>query len=76
MRMDQTFEERLEKVQAIIERIESGEYSLEEAVNQYEAGIRSLNELEKDLGEMKRRITVLQQASVESSEEIPLEEQA
>ena len=74
--MDQTFEKRLENVQAIIERIESGEYSLEEAVNQYEAGIRSLNELEKDLGEMKRRITVLQQANAESAEEIPLEEQA
>ena len=55
-----SFEERLDQVKAVIERIESGRLPLEESVRQYEEGIQSLNALEQELGEMKRRITVLQ----------------
>ena len=69
-----TFEQRLKKVQDIISGIESGQMPLEEAVRQYETGMRSLNELEKDLSEMNRRITVLQQKTDGSLEETPLED--
>ena len=69
-----TFEQRLKKVQDIITGIESGQMPLEEAVTQYETGMQSLNELEKDLAEMNRRITILQKNPDGSLEEIPLED--
>ena len=55
-----TFEERLAQVKSILEGIESGKLPLEEAVRQYETGIGLLNGLDRDLNEMKRRITVAQ----------------
>ena len=69
-----TFEQRLKKVQDIITGIESGQMPLEEAVRQYETGMQSLKELEKDLTEMNRRITILQKNPDGSLEEIPLED--
>ena len=69
-----TFEQRLKKVQDIITGIESGQMPLEDAVTQYETGMQSLNELEKDLAEMNRRITILQKNPDGSLEEIPLED--
>ncbi len=55
-----TFEQRLGAVKTMIDGIESGRLPLEEAVRQYEQGIALLGTLEKELEEMKRRITVLQ----------------
>ena len=69
MEQHEGFEQRLTQVKAIIDSIEGGQMPLEEAVRQYEAGIQSLNQLEKELTEMKRHITILQQG-----EEIPAEE--
>ncbi len=56
-----SFEERLNDVQSIIEGIESGKLPLEESVRRFEAGIQVLNGMEKELEEMKRRITLAQQ---------------
>lgn len=56
----ETFEQRLSRVNEIIDRIEKGQLPLEDSVRQYEAGIQCLNALEKELDEMKRRITILQ----------------
>ena len=67
-----SFEQRLEKVRSITEGIESGKLPLEDAVQQFESGIQTLKELEKELADMKRRITVLQEKPDESSEEIPM----
>ncbi len=69
-----TFEQRLNRVKDIIDGIESGQMSLEESVKQFEMGIQSLNELEKELGEMKRRITVLQEKPDGTLEEKPMED--
>ena len=69
-----TFEQRLEQVKSIIERIEGGQQSLEDSVLQYESGIRILNDLEKELSEMKRRITVLQERPDGSLAETPMED--
>ena len=44
-----TFEERLQQVEALIAKMESGEMPLEEAMQQYEAGLNALNALEKEL---------------------------
>ena len=70
-----TFEERLAQVKSILEGIESGKLPLEEAVRQYETGISLLNGLDRDLNEMKRRITVAQAEPDGEISEIPMEEE-
>ena len=69
-----TFEERLQQVDALIAKMESGEMPLEEAMQQYEAGLNALNALEKELTAAQQRLTVLRQQSGEDVE-LPMEEQ-
>lgn len=69
-----TFEERLQQVEALIAKMESGEMPLEEAMQQYEAGLNALNALEKELTAEQQRLTVLRQQSGEDIE-VPMEEQ-
>lgn len=69
-----TFEERLQQVEALIAKMESGEMPLEEAMQQYEAGLNALNALEKELTAAQQRLTVLRQQSSEDVE-LPMEEQ-
>lgn len=69
-----TFEERLQQVEALIAKMESGEMPLEEAMQQYEAGLNALNALEKELTAVQQRLTVLRQQSGENIE-VPMEEQ-
>lgn len=69
-----TFEERLQQVEALIAKMESGEMPLEEAMQQYEAGLNALNALEKELTAAQQRLTVLRQQTGEDVE-LPMEEQ-
>lgn len=69
-----TFEERLQQVEALIAKMESDEMPLEEAMQQYEAGLNALNALEKELTAAQQRLTVLRQQSGEDIE-VPMEEQ-
>lgn len=69
-----TFEERLQQVEALIAKMESGEMPLEEAMQQYETGLNALNALEKELTAAQQRLTVLRQQSGEDVE-VPMEEQ-
>lgn len=69
-----TFEERLQQVEALIAKMESGEMPLEEAMQQYEAGLNALNALEKELTAAQQRLKVLRQQSGEDIE-VPMEEQ-
>lgn len=69
-----TFEERLQQVEALISKMESGEMPLEEAMQQYKAGLNALNALEKELTAAQQRLTVLRQQSGEDIE-VPMEEQ-
>ena len=69
-----TFEERLQQVEALIAKMESGEMPLEEAMQQYEAGLNALNALEKELTAAQQRLTVLRQQSGEDVE-LPMGEQ-
>lgn len=69
-----TFEERLQQVEALIAKMESGEMPLEEAMQQYEAGLNALNALEKELTAAQQRLMVLRQQSGEDVE-VPMEEQ-
>ena len=54
------FEERLQQVQDMTEKIENGTLPLEEAVKVFEQGMKILSELDTELNDMKRRLTVLQ----------------
>lgn len=54
-----TFEEKLQSVQILADRIESGKLSLEDSVRQYEEGMKILGELDLELQDMNRRLTVL-----------------
>jgi len=54
-----TFEERLQQTEDLINEIEGGKLSLEDSVKKYEAGMKALAELDEELKEMNRRITVL-----------------
>ena len=53
------FEDRLELVSELTGRIESGALPLEDAVKEYERGMKMLAELDAELGDMNRRVTVL-----------------
>ena len=53
------FEERLQQVQEMTARIESGALPLEDSVKQFEKGMKILSELGLELEDMKRRLTVL-----------------
>ena len=55
-----SFEEKLNLVQEITAKIENGALPLEDAVKEYERGMKILKELDAELGEMNRRLTVLQ----------------
>ena len=54
-----TFEEQLTQVEALLERMEEGGQSIEEALKDYETGLKLLTGMEKELAEMKQRLTVL-----------------
>ena len=53
------FEEKLEAVQQLISRIESGTLPLEESVRRYEEGMNLLKTLDAELQEYSRRLPVL-----------------
>ena len=55
-----SFEEKLQIVQELTDKIESGALPLEDAVSEYERGMRILGELDSELGDMNRRLSVLQ----------------
>ena len=68
-----TFEQKLEQVKNVIDGIESGRLPLEDAVRQFEEGLRTLDALEKELEVMKRRITVIRENADGSVEELAAE---
>ena len=55
-----SFEEKLQQVEELTSRIESGALQLEESVKEYERGMKILSELTAELSGMSRRLTVLQ----------------
>ena len=66
-----SFEERLQQVQELTGKIESGILPLEESVKEYERGMKILGELTAELDGMNRRLTVLQNGKeTEGSDEI------
>ena len=60
-----SFEEKLQAVQDMITSIESGKLSLEDSVRQYEAGMKMLGNMDRELGEITRRLSVLREGKEE-----------
>lgn len=54
------FEEKLQQVQELTAKIESGVLPLEDSVKEFERGMKILGELTEELDGMNRRLTVLQ----------------
>ena len=66
-----SFEEKLQQVQELTGKIESGILPLEESVKEYERGMKILGELTAELDGMNRRLTVLKNGKeTEGSDEI------
>ncbi len=70
-----TFEQQLNALESLIAQMEAGGMSLEESVKQYESGVKMLDELEKTLGEVTQRLTVIRKGENGQEEEQPLEVQ-
>ena len=58
-RDERSFEECLQALEKVVERIESGELNLEESLATFEEGVRLVQSCNRKLGEVERRIEVL-----------------
>ena len=56
---DRSFEECLQSLEKVVERIESGELSLEDSLATFEEGVRLVQSCNRKLGDVERRIEVL-----------------
>ena len=54
-----SFEDRLNEVQELTRKIESGALPLEDSVKEYERGMKILTQLDGELKDMSRRLTEL-----------------
>lgn len=69
-----TFEQQLSAVEELIGRMESGGMPLDESMKEYEAGVRMISELEKELAAATQRLTVIRENASGEDEEVPLED--
>jgi exodeoxyribonuclease VII small subunit len=58
-----TFEERLTRLEEIVEKLESGEVGLDESMNLYAEGAALIRECRRTLGEAEKRISKLTEAA-------------
>ena len=68
------FEAALKKLEAIVENLENGELSLEDALKQYEEGVRMADACSKRLTEAEKRVEVLMKISPGKFKTVPFEE--
>ncbi|NBF41438.1 MAG: exodeoxyribonuclease VII small subunit [Spirochaetes bacterium] len=69
----QTFEDRLERLEALSEKIRTGDLGLDEAVQTFEEGMRLAKQLEKDLSKVERKVEILVNEPDQPDEEPVLE---
>lgn len=58
----QTFEENLQALEAIVARLESGEVPLEEAISQFQEGMKLSKDLQKTLTTAEKTLVKVMQA--------------
>jgi exodeoxyribonuclease VII small subunit len=56
-----SFDEGLDRLEATVQKLESGELALEEALQCYEGGVKLSNELQQRLATAQRKVEVLRQ---------------
>jgi exodeoxyribonuclease VII small subunit len=66
------FEERLERLEALSEKLRDGKLPLDEAVSVFEEGIKLAKSLEKDLNRVERKVEILTSEPQEGEETAPL----
>lgn len=69
------FEPALKKLESIVEKLENGDLSLEEALKAYEEGIRMADICQKRLAEAEKKVEVLMKTSPGKFKTLPLEEE-
>ena len=57
MTENKTLEENLEELQQIVDRLQQGDVPLEEAMNQFQKGVKLSQKLEKTLSEAENKLT-------------------
>ena len=67
------FEERLKKLEEIVEKIKSSEVPIEKAISMFEEGIKISKTLEKDIEKMEGKISILLNQPVEADDKPELE---
>ena len=68
------FEAALKKLEDIVEGLENGDLSLEDALKQYEQGVRMADLCTKRLTEAEKRVEVLMKTNPGKFKTIPFEE--
>jgi len=66
-RKKQTFEEKLEQLNALVSRMEEGGMTLDETLGQYEKGVKLAAELKKELAAAEEKLTVLGEKGAEEA---------
>lgn len=73
-RKKMTFEEQLEKVEAIISQMEDGSMPLDMTLKHYDEGMQMIAAMEKELAAATQRLMVLRSGADGQGVEIPLED--
>lgn len=68
-----SFEERLQRLETLSEKIRSEDCSLEEATSYFEEGVRLAKGLEKELSQVEKRVEILVNEPEEEGEKPVLE---
>ena len=68
------FETALKKLESIVEKLENGDLSLEEALKQYEEGVHMADLCSKRITEAEKRVEVLMKTSSGKWKTAPFEE--
>ncbi|HEX4845854.1 MAG TPA: exodeoxyribonuclease VII small subunit [Geothrix sp.] len=59
MNANPSFDDGLDRLEALVQQLESGSLSLEEALARFEEGVQLSQSLQKQLSEAQRRVEVL-----------------
>ncbi len=59
--MPQNFDNGLDRLEALVQQLESGNLSLEEALGRFEEGVKLSQTLQEQLAQAQRRVEVLKQ---------------
>ncbi len=67
------FEERLKKLEEIVEKIRNNDVPIENAISMFEEGMKISKALEKDIEKMEGKVNILMNQPLEADEKPELE---